>query len=170
METSESRLIPVILEASRSRGPPMMRVSRIAPSAIVPRINCPPPNAAPINAHDQRLAAVVSPWIFCELRSRIMTPAPRNPSPVISPCNTRLTAWASSFTKSLISMMAVADPMATRLCVRIPADLWWSHRLRPRMVPTKRAKARRMAILQYKSQWSMSLPYVWRWSFFTSLW
>ena len=159
METSESRLIPVILEASCSRGPPISRVSRTAPSARPPKMNWPAPKAAPMRAHDQRLAAVVSPWIFWELRSRMMTPAPKNPSPVIRPYNTRLIAWALSWSKSPISITAVAEPMATRLWVRMPADLWCSHRLRPRTVPTRRARARRIAMLQYSSQWSIFPPY-----------
>ena len=55
-----------------------------------PRGHAPVPQAAPMQAVNQMDAAVVRPWILPGRWLRKITPAPRNPIPVIIPCMTRL--------------------------------------------------------------------------------
>ncbi len=50
------------------------------------------------------------------------------------------------FTIYPIDITAVAEPIATREWVLMPADLWCTQRFKPRTIPANRAKERRKAI------------------------
>ncbi len=120
----------------------MSKAIRVLRTAVDSR---PIPAAAPIDAVTHMLAAVVSPLVSTSLFPTIMAPAPRNPTPAIKPCNTRLKSaldapacWGMR-TKS-------AAPMATSMCVRSPALLPCRSRSYPNRPPRAAATRRRSTI------------------------
>src|SRR5436190_15346164 len=94
--------------------------------------------ATPIADDIQMLAAVVSPWVIPS--RRMMAPAPRKPTPVITPWMMRVgskfmlgdscAAWRPSSTNNV-------EPMHTSVCVRSPAGLRPICRSHPTMMPSR---------------------------------
>lgn len=120
----------------------MNKAIRVLRTAVDSR---PIPAATPIAAVTHMLAAVVSPRVSTSLFPIIMAPAPRNPTPAIRPCNTRLKSalnapacWGMR-TKS-------AAPVATSMCVRTPALLPCRSRSYPNRPPRAVATRRRSTI------------------------
>jgi hypothetical protein len=120
----------------------MSNAIRVLRTAVDSR---PIPAATPIAAVTHMLAAVVSPRVSTSLFPIIMAPAPRNPTPAIRPCNTRL--------KSVLEAPACwgmrtksAAPMATSMCVRTPALLPCRSRSYPNRPPRVAATRRRSTI------------------------
>ena len=120
----------------------MNKAKRVLRTAVISR---PIPAAMPIAAVSHMPAAVVNPRVSTCFVPIIMAPAPRNPTPAIKPCNTRLKSaldapvcWGMR-TKS-------AAPMATSICVRTPALLPCCSRWYPNMPPRAAATRRRSVI------------------------
>ena len=89
---------------------------------VRPMTYSPAPAARPIAAVAHRLAAVVRPRI--EAPSLMIAPAPRKPMPDTIWAATRdgsMAAVVVGWKAKIDSSVKIADPRATRRCVRIPA-------------------------------------------------
>ena len=91
-DNSETFLMPSNEERIFSRLPPIINTKIIKPRVSNPSKFAPAPKHAPNKPHIQMLAAVVSPCTAWVLFSLIMTPADKNPIPVMTPCKIRLMA------------------------------------------------------------------------------
>src|SRR5882672_2025739 len=78
----------------------------------------------------------------------MITPAPKNPMPVTSPCTTRLVASELWPVLSKAISVTRAVPRDTKACVRTPAGFRRKLRLMPSALPTSTANPRRPAICQ----------------------
>ena len=105
----------------------------------------PIPAATPIAAVTHMPAAVVNPRGSTCLVPKIMAPAPRNPTPAIRPCNTRVKSAADAPACWGIRTKSAA-PMATSICVRTPALLPSCSRSYPSKPPRAAATRRRSAM------------------------
>jgi hypothetical protein len=120
----------------------MNRATRVLRTAVDSRPN---PAAMPIAAVTQMPAAVVKPRVSICLVPITMAPAPRNPTPAIKPCNTRVMSAVDAPACWGIRTKS-ADPMATSICVRPPAFLPCASRSYPSKPPRIAATSRRSVI------------------------
>lgn len=139
MANPESRVLYPRIQGTTVR---TNRATRVARTAVDSR---PIPAAIPIAAVTHTPAAVVNPRVSSCLLPKIMAPAPRNPTPAVRPCSTRVKSaveapdcWGMR-TKS-------AAPMATSICVRTPALLPFCSRSYPSRPPRIPATRRRSVI------------------------
>src|SRR5438309_4262884 len=78
----------------------------------------------------------------------MITPAPKSPLPVTSPCTTRLVAAGSWPVLSKAISVTRAVLRDTRACVRIPAGFRRKLRLIPSTLPTSKANPKRPTTCQ----------------------
>lgn len=115
---SEDHSRPSFLKPS-SQGT-MVRINsaiRVASTAVDSR---PIPAAMPMAAVTQIPATVVSPWVSVCRVPRMMVPAPRNPTPAVRPCKTRVRSAVDAPACWGIRTKRAA-PILTSIWVRIPA-------------------------------------------------
>lgn len=107
---------------------------------MAPRRYWPEANTALIIAQVHNMDAVVNPFTLSKDWSLMITPAPKKPRLVISPCSTLAstrTECCGSYTDIKITE---AEPIDTRENVRIPAALCRFTRFHPNARPTMLAK------------------------------
>ncbi|MCY1312555.1 hypothetical protein D9M70_629850 [compost metagenome] len=109
---------------------------------IPPASTCPLPQARPIMAESQMVAAVVRPSTRYLRSWWTITPAPMKPMPVRAPCTTRLAASAPMGWSCWIMLMAIAALREISAWVRSPAGRLYNWRLRPIRPPNSVANNR----------------------------